>query len=79
MRKWFEQVRMDSGNNYISSRIRLARNCADQCFPNRLNGQDSLRLVETMRSRLENIGTGEAWEKLCKLAGVDSAPDMKLP
>ena len=74
MRKWFEQVRMDSGNNYISSRIRLARNCADQCFPNRLNGQDSLRLVETMRSRLENIGDAEN-EKIsaCLLSDLPEA------
>ena len=59
MEKWYEQVRMEPGNNYISSRIRLARNCADQCFPNRLNGQDSLRLIETMRTRLEDIGAME--------------------
>ena len=74
MRKWFEQVRMDSGNNYISSRIRLARNCADQCFPNRMNGQDSLRLVETMRARLENIGDAEN-EKIsaCLLSDIPEA------
>ena len=59
MEKWYEQVRMEPGNNYISSRIRLVRNCADQCFPNRLKGQDSLRLIETMRTRLEDIGAVE--------------------
>ena len=35
----------------------------------------------TFLSRLENIDTGAAWEKLCKLAGVDAKekPDPKLP
>ena len=33
----------------------------------------------TFLSRLENIDTGEAWAKLCKLAGVDNQPEMKLP
>jgi len=35
----------------------------------------------TFLSRIENIDTGAAWEKLCKLAGVDKQekPDPKLP
>lgn len=35
----------------------------------------------TFLARLENIDTGAAWEKLCKLAGVDASekPDPKLP
>ena len=34
----------------------------------------------TFLSRLENIDTGAAWEKLCKLAGVDAKqPEVKLP
>ena len=38
----------------------------------------------TFLSRLENIDNGDAWEKLCKLAGVEpsareDAPEVKLP
>lgn len=33
----------------------------------------------TFLARYERIDNGEAWDKLCKLAGVDNAPEVKLP
>ena len=30
-------------------------------------------------ARYENIGTQEAWDKLCKIAGIEKKPEVKLP
>ena len=43
MLKWYEQVRMESGSNYISSRIRLARNWKEYKFPDKLTTAEAGR------------------------------------
>ena len=56
MNKWYEQVRMEAGNNYISSRIRLARNWKDYKFPNRLTTTEAGEMIQRLREELSGLG-----------------------
>jgi len=58
MNKWYEEVRMEPGSNYVSSRVRLARNWKDYCFPNRLSDAQAQDLVRELRRRLSDFSDG---------------------
>lgn len=53
MLKWYEQVRMDTGSNYVSSRIRLARNWNEYRFPGSLGTDEAGEMLRRMRAGLE--------------------------
>lgn len=55
MLKWYEQVKMEAGNNYVSSRIRLTRNRYDFSFPHRLKTEEAYRLIEQLRAELSEL------------------------
>lgn len=56
MPKWFEEVQMES-NNYVSSRIRLSRNCADLPFPHRMDAKAAGEMIQTVQGELKAIET----------------------
>ena len=53
MLKWYEQVRMDTGSNYVSSRIRLARNWKEYRFPGSLTADEAGEMLRRLRAGLE--------------------------
>ena len=55
MPKWYEQVRMDPGNNYVSSRVRLSRNWADYKFPNRLSTAEAEEMLRRIHDSLDGF------------------------
>jgi len=57
--KWYENVGQTKGDNYISSRIRLARNWEEYAFPNRLDPYVAGELVGRISDGLDDIGTVE--------------------
>ena len=63
MLKWYEQVRMESGSNYISSRIRLARNWKEYKFPDKLTTAEAGEMIQRLRNELEGLdqAAGEAF------------------
>ena len=52
MLKWYEQVRMEAGSNYVSSRIRLVRNWKEYRFPGSLSTEEAGEMVRRMRAGL---------------------------
>lgn len=65
MTKWYEQVRIQPRNNYISSRIRLARNWSEYCFPHALPVKDAAGMIKRMSEGLEEFRTqaGEEFQE----------------
>jgi len=59
MLKWYEQVGMEPENNYISSRIRLARNWNEYNFPNKLDVIAGGEMVERLEYGLKDLGEME--------------------
>ena len=55
MLKWYEQVEMRPGSNYISSRIRLARNWKEYVFPNRLDQTKAELMIRSLEERLSDF------------------------
>lgn len=53
MLKWYEDVQMESGNNYVSNRIRLSRNLEAHLFPHRLSPNDSDEMIKTIQKELK--------------------------
>jgi len=53
--KWYETVGQSGSDNYISSRIRLARNWNEYPFPNRLNGQQAGEMVGRLMDGISDI------------------------
>ncbi len=56
MLKWYEQVKMEQGNNYISSRIRLARNWTEYRFPGKLTTAEAGEMIQRLRNELRGLG-----------------------
>ena len=52
---WYDNVSLKTDYNYISSRIRFARNFDAFLFPNRLSDREAKKLVDNTLSRLSNI------------------------
>ncbi|MDO4939697.1 MAG: ATP--guanido phosphotransferase [Lachnospiraceae bacterium] len=57
--KWFEEVGQKRGDNFISSRIRLARNWEEYAFPNRLNPVQASELIGRMQYGLDDVESVE--------------------
>lgn len=57
--KWFEEVGQKKGDNYISSRVRLARNWDEYAFPNRLDSVKAGELIGRLQYGLDDIETVE--------------------
>lgn len=57
--KWFEKVGQTPGDNFISSRVRLARNWDEYAFPNRLTNEQAAELVGRLQYGLDDIETVE--------------------
>lgn len=53
--KWFEKVGQTPGDNFISSRVRLARNWDEYAFPNRLTNEQAAELVGRLQYGLDDI------------------------
>jgi protein arginine kinase len=75
MLKWYEQVLMEPGNNYISSRIRIARNWNEYNFPNKLDVIKGQELVERLEYGLKDIGEAEG-EKFLSTT-LDKIPETE--
>jgi protein arginine kinase len=59
MLKWYEQVSMGQENNFVSCRIRLARNWNEYAFPNKLDVITGGELVQRLEYGLKDIGEME--------------------
>ena len=59
MEKWYEAVTETKGNNYISSRVRLARNWNEYPFPSKLDTQKAAELVGSLQYGLSDIDSVE--------------------
>jgi len=59
MEKWYEQVIETPGNNYISSRIRLARNWDEYAFPRKLDTKQAAAMVGSLQYGLTDIDSVE--------------------
>jgi len=59
MNKWYQNNPHDYPGVIMSSRVRLARNLSQYPFPNRLNDQDSLTLVNDMIQVFDGSVIGE--------------------
>lgn len=57
--KWYEKVGQERGDNFISSRIRLARNWDEYVFPNRLNPAQAGELIGRLQYGLDDVETVE--------------------
>jgi len=57
--KWYENVGQTKGDNYISSRVRLARNWEEYAFPNRLDQYTAGELVGRISDGLADMGSVE--------------------
>ena len=55
MLKWFDNVGQSYADNYISSRVRLARNIKGYAFPWKLDTFKSAELVETLTYGLKDM------------------------
>ena len=56
MLKWYETVKTERSSNYISSRIRLARNWQDYRFSHRLSAAEATELIGSLKDGLSGIG-----------------------
>lgn len=54
---WYDNVSLKTDYNYISSRIRLARNFDDALFPGKLSDVEAKKLVDNTIFELSNIST----------------------
>lgn len=52
---WFDDIKLSTEYNYVSSRIRLARNIQDVLFPGKLDGIASRSLVERILKETEGL------------------------
>ena len=52
---WYDNVELSTEYNYISSKIRFARNFDDTLFPNKLTDIEAKKLVENTLGELSNI------------------------
>jgi len=50
--KWYENYNGEHNGIIISSRVRLARNLENYCFPNRLNNNEAIQLIEDVKKAL---------------------------
>ncbi len=53
--KWYEKVAQSHGDNFISSRVRLARNWEEYAFPNRLNPAQAGELIGRLQYGLDDV------------------------
>ena len=59
MARWFEEVRQIKGDNYISSRVRLARNWSEYAFPEKLSVKEATEMIGRLQYGLSDIGKSE--------------------
>ena len=52
---WYDNVELSTEYNYISSKIRFARNFDNTLFPNKLTDTEAKKLVEDTLYELSNI------------------------
>ena len=57
--KWYEEVGQKRGENFISSRVRLARNWNEYAFPNRLDANAAGELIGRLQYGLDDVETVE--------------------
>ncbi len=72
---WYDEVKLTTDCNYISSRVRLVRNIDGYHFPSKLDKAQSGKMLEEVFHGLKEIGTvnGEEYhfERLLNLAEID--------
>ena len=54
---WYDNVSLNTDYNYISSRIRLARNFDNALFPSKLSDTEAKKLIDKTIGELSNIST----------------------
>lgn len=54
---WYDNVFLNTDYNYVSSRIRLARNFNNALFPGRLSDTEAKKLIDDTLGELSNIST----------------------
>ena len=54
---WYDNVSLNTDYNYISSRIRLARNFDNALFPSKLSDTEAKKLIDNTIGELSNIST----------------------
>lgn len=72
---WYDEVKLTTDCNYVSSRVRLVRNIDGYHFPSKLEKTQSGKLLDKVFYGLKEIGTvnGEEYrfEKLLNMAEID--------
>ena len=75
MSKWFEDVKLKTDYNYVSSRVRLVRNLDSFVFPDRLSQADSQVLLDGMLTQLSDIN--EYYEKELNVVHLNTMSDIE--
>ena len=75
MSKWYEQVLPEKGSNFISSRIRLARNWNEYAFPESLDMQQSTELISRLTYGLDDINSVE--NHIFRIMSLDKLGDVE--
>ena len=75
MSKWFEDVKLKTDYNYVSSRVRLVRNLDSFVFPDKLSQADSQVLLDGMLTQLSDIN--EYYEKELNVVHLNTMSDIE--